>query len=579
MRATITASKRHSLITMTLLLAPLGACSDPSGSAGPGTEPDPGAGGSGGQVTSSGGISSGGGIASGGGSAGASAGGGSGGDVVEEPTYPMVEARNPNIWADVPDMAILRVGSTYYMSSTTMHMNPGVPIMRSEDLVNWEVVSYAHQALDANHPRLNMSNGQSAYGQGSWASSIRYHQDTYFVSTFSNTTGKTYVYRTKDIENGPWQTNVIDAHLHDSSLFFDDGKAYFIYGVDDIRIIELNPEATAIKQGGLNQILIPKSSSIAGTQFYVTAEGAQVQKINDWYYVNLISWPAGSGRTQLLYRSRNLTGPYEGRVVLSDNTAQGSLIDTPEGDWYAYLFRDSGAVGRIPYLVPVRWEDDWPVLGVEGRVPETLGFQVEDRGLIGIIRSDEFDDDDLDLVWQWNHNPDPTGWSLTDRPGFLRITNTRVDATLVATRNTLTQRMFGPTCSGSVEIELSGMKDGDYAGIAAFQDKYGFVGVTQSGGQRAIVMVNASSGTPQEIERVDIDQDRVSLRVTGDFRNRTDKAEFHYSLDGVEWTRIGGTLQMEYLLTHFMGYRFALFNFGTLASGGYVDFDSFHVEE
>ena len=184
MRATITASKRLSLITMTLLLAPLGACSDPSGSAGPGTEPDPGAGGSGGQVTSSGGISSGGGIASGGGSAGASAGGGSGGDVVEEPTYPMVEARNPNIWADVPDMAILRVGSTYYMSSTTMHMNPGVPIMRSEDLVNWEVVSYAHQALDANHPRLNMSNGQSAYGQGSWASSIRYHQDTYCVNTF-----------------------------------------------------------------------------------------------------------------------------------------------------------------------------------------------------------------------------------------------------------------------------------------------------------------------------------------------------------------------------------------------------------
>src|SRR5690554_1841424 len=141
MRATITASKRLSLITMTLLLAPLGACSDPSGSVGPGTEPDPGAGGSGGQVTSSGGISS-------------------GGDIVEEPTYPMVEARNPNIWADVPDMAILRVGSTYYMSSTTMHMNPGVPIMRSEDLVNWEVVSYAHQALDANHPRLNMSNGQ-----------------------------------------------------------------------------------------------------------------------------------------------------------------------------------------------------------------------------------------------------------------------------------------------------------------------------------------------------------------------------------------------------------------------------------
>src|SRR5690554_6230468 len=226
MRATITASKRLSLITMTLLLAPLGACSDPSGSAGPGTEPDPGAGGSGGQVTSSGGISSGGGIASGGGSAGASAGGGSGGDVVEEPTYPMVEARNPNIWADVPDMAILRVGSTYYMSSTTMHMNPGVPIMRPEDLVNWEVINYAHRALDETNENLNLTNGKNAYGGGSWASSIRYHEGTFYVLTFSHTTNKTYVYRTKDIEKGSWETHVINGALHDGSLFFDDGRAF-----------------------------------------------------------------------------------------------------------------------------------------------------------------------------------------------------------------------------------------------------------------------------------------------------------------------------------------------------------------
>ncbi len=579
MHATITALTRLSPITLTFLLAPLGACSDHTGPS-TGSEPSSDAGGSGGNMTGAGGST--GGAASGGGSAGANAGGdtgGTGGADVEEPTYPLVEARNPNMWADVPDMAIVRVGETYYMSSTTMHMNPGVPIMRSKDLVNWEVVSYAHQALDANHPRLNMSSGQSAYGQGSWASSIRYHEDTYYVSTFSNTTGKTYVYRTKDIENGSWQTDVIDAHLHDSSLFFDDGGAYFIYGVDDIRIIELNADATAVKPGGLNQIIIPKSSAIAGSQFYVSAEGAQVQKINGWYYVNLISWPAGSGRTQLIYRSRNLTGPYEGRVVLSDNTAQGSLIDTPSGAWYAYLFRDSGAVGRIPYLVPMTWEDDWPVIGVEGRVPETLGFQVEDRGLSGIIRSDEFDDGSLDLVWQWNHNPDPAGWSLTARPGFLRITNTRVDATLVGTRNTLTQRMFGPTGAGSVEVELGGMKDGDYAGIAALQEKYAFVGVTQSGGERAIVMMDASSGTAQEVERIAIAQERVSLRVTGDFRDRADRAEFFYSLDGVEWTRIGNTLQMEYRLTHFMGYRFALFNFGTLAAGGYVDFDSFRVEE
>lgn len=558
---------RRTSLSLLLAVGCLASCSDEGNSSLPGGS------------STGGSPGSGGGTSTGGSGFGADGGAGGSDAPPDGPTYPMVEARNPNMWADVPDMAILRVGSTYYMSSTTMHMNPGVPIMKSQDLVNWEVVNYAHQALDGSNNALNLNNGQNAYGRGSWASSIRYHEGMYFVSTFSNTTGRTYVYRTSDIEKGPWQTNVINSLFHDSSLFFDDGRAFFIYGVNDIRIVELNADATAVQPGGLNQILIPNSSAIAGSNFYVTAEGAQVQKINDWYYVNLISWPAGSGRTQLLYRSRNLTGPYEGRVVLSDNTAQGAMIDTPDGDWYAYLFRDSGAVGRIPYLVPMTWEDDWPVMGVEGRVPETLGFEVEDRGLIGIIRSDEFSDDSLDLVWQWNHNPDPSGWSLTERPGFLRITNTRTDASLVATRNTLTQRMFGPTCTGTVALDVSGMKDGDSAGLAALQEKYGFVGVRQSGGQRSIVMVNASSGTAQQIASVPLDQERVYLRVTGNFQNRADTANFYYSLDGSEWTEIGNELSMEYLLTHFMGYRFALFNFGTQSTGGHADFDSFHVEE
>src|SRR5690606_39618824 len=106
-----------------------------------------------------------------------------------------------------------------------------------------------------------------------------------------------------------------------------------------------------------------------------------------------------------------------------------------------------------------------------------------------------------------------------------------------------------------------------------------FVGVTRTGSELAVVMINASSGSPQEVERVSIEQDRVYLRVEGDFRDRADTATFHYSLDGSEWTQIGNTLSMEYLLTHFMGYRFALFNFGTQSAGGHVDFDFFRVGE
>ena len=151
--------------------------------------------------------------------------------------------------------------------------------------------------------------------------------------------------------------------------------------------------------------------------------------------------------------------------------AQGGLIDTPQGDWYAYLFRDYGAVGRIPYLVPVKWEDGWPVLGVDGKVPDTLNLPAS-KGLIpGIVASDEFDrrpgDPALPLVWQWNHNPDNQLWSVTQRPGFLRLTTGRVDADFLTARNTLTQRTIGPECSGTTAIDVTHMKDGDFAGLAA----------------------------------------------------------------------------------------------------------------
>ena len=113
-------------------------------------------------------------------------------------------ARNPVIFADVPDMSIIRVGNTWYMSSTTMHMSPGVPIMKSEDLVNWEIVNYAYNTL-GNIDEMNLVNGKNAYGRGSWASCIRHHNETFYVSTFSSTTGKTYIWSSKDIEIGPWK--------------------------------------------------------------------------------------------------------------------------------------------------------------------------------------------------------------------------------------------------------------------------------------------------------------------------------------------------------------------------------------
>lgn len=492
------------------------------------------------------------------------------------------KATNPIIHADVPDLSMIRVGDTYYMSSTTMHMSPGVPIMKSKDLVNWQLVSYAYDILD-DVDALNLNNGKSTYGAGSWASSLRYHNGTYYVSTFASTTRKTYIYSTKNIEKGPWKKISFQPMLHDHSLFFDDdGKVYMLYGAGKIMIAELAADLSGIKADTKPQVLIENASAPGGPNMGLPAEGSQLFKVNGKYYLFNICWPRGGMRTVNIHRADKITGPYEGRLALQDKgVAQGGLISTPKGEWFAYLFRDYGAVGRIPYWVPVKWEDGWPVLGIDGKVPDTLNLPAS-KGLIpGIVASDEFTrkkkDAPLPLVWQWNHNPDNAHWSLTARRGYLRLTTSRVDTSLLLVKNMLTQRTVGPTCAGTTAIDVSNMKDGDCAGLALLQRKFGWVGVKVENGSKSIVMVSGAKDKPEELQRIPLNQNTVYLKAECDFREMTDKAYFYYSLDGKTWTKIGGVLKMEYTLPHFMGYRFGLFNWATASAGGWVDFDWFRI--
>ncbi len=494
------------------------------------------------------------------------------------------QANNPVIFADVPDMSMIRVGDTYYMSSTTMHMSPGVPIMKSKDLVNWSTVGYAYDTL-ADVDALNLENGKNAYGRGSWASCLRYHEGTYYVTTFAQTTGKTYIFTTRNIEKGPWKVSSFNPSYHDHTLFFDDdGRVYLIYGAGTLRLVELNADASGVKTGTQEKVIIENASAPAGTNIMLGAEGSQLFKIKDKYYLFNIVWPRDGMRTVLIHRADKISGPWEGRVALQDlGVAQGGLIDTPDGSWYSYLFRDYGAVGRIPYLVPVKWEDDWPVLGVNEKVSETLSLP-PGKGLIpGIVESDEFTrkkgDWALPLAWQWNHNPDNKHWSLSDRKGYLRIRTSRVDTSFYQVKNMLTQRTIGPECTGSTLIDVSRMKEGDFAGLALMQKKYGQVGVQFEKGVKSIVMINAESGKPMETARIPVVQNRVYLKATCNFKDKTDMATFYYSLDGKNWKSIGTPLHMEYTLPHFMGYRFGLFNYATATTGGVADFDFFHIED
>ena len=512
------------------------------------------------------------------------------------PAVTLAQAKNPIIFADVPDMSMIRVGKNYYMSSTTMHMNPGVPVMKSTDLVNWKIINYAYDTL-ADLPALNLAEGKNIYSRGSWASSLRYHKGMYYLTTFAHDIpGETYIFKTKDIEKGNWERVSFKPSLHDHSLFFDDdGKVYLIYDADRLKIVELNDDLTGVKQGVPERVLIENASAPTGKEVGLGAEGSQLFKVNGKYYLFNICAPRGEMRTVIIHRADNINGPWEGKVGLQDRgIAQGGLIDTPDGRWFSYLFRDYGAVGRVPYLVPVKWEDGWPVLGENGKVPEIVDLPAS-KGLIpGLVASDEFSRKKgqaaLPLVWQWNHNPENTLWSVTERKGFLRLKTGRIDTDFLQARNTLTQRTIGPVSSASVALDVSKMKEGDFAGLSALQKEYGSVGVKIDAGQKSIVMITTDNDKPVEVQRIPLNQDQIYFRIDCDFTgmndaadslytlNGKDQASFFYSLDGKVWKPIGRPLKMKYTIPHFMGYRFALFNYATKEAGGYADFDWFRIK-
>ena len=490
-----------------------------------------------------------------------------------------VTVNNPIMYVDSPDPSIVRVDDAYYMVTTTMHFAPGVPVFKSTDLAQWRTVGYAYQTL-TNNNNMNLNNAD-AYGKGSWASSIRYHKGFFYVLTPSYTTNKTHLYKTADVENGPW-SEVQLPFYHDPSLFFDDdGTVWVFYGSgDQISYVQLNDDASGVKAGGKSGKLGGVSvNQVTGTNnYYVQQEGSHMEKVNGEYYLFTISWPAGKSRSEIVYRSKNLLSGFSGRYFLSDNgVAQGGIFDTPDGKWYALLFRDSGPVGRMSHLVPMEWKDGWPVPTSGSKAPATLDLPEAPLPGYGMVTSDDFDSDVLALEWQFNHNPDNKNWSLTANPGFYRITTSRTDSRVVNAKNTLTQRTFGPKCSGRTLVDGTGMKDGDMAGLVALQDDKGFVALAKDGGSYKVVMYTGNKDGERQAASQALTGSKVYLRIDFDLPIDRGTAYFYYSTDGNTWTKIGSDVKLNYDLHMFVGVRWGLFNFATKSAGGYADFDWFKV--
>jgi beta-xylosidase len=515
----------------------------------------------------------------------------------QRPQLATGRAANPIIKGDAPDPSVIRVGDAYYMISTTMYFTPVAPVMKSHDLVNWKMVSYCADILE-DLPEFRLETEDAArigdYGRGQWASSLRYYHNRFWVLFTNNTTNKSYLFSAADADKGPWNRVEFNRRFHDPSIFLDEktGKMYVIHGYGNISLTEMETDLSGVKPGGVDKVIIPSPDITGGN----SAEGSHAYYLNGYYYIFLITWGPGR-RVELCYRASNIEGPWEGRAVLdkgldgrSGGVAQGGIVDTPDGQWYGFFFQDRDAVGRVPVLVPMRWDDDlWPVFADNGDIPEEFEIKLAADYQQNLYVSDEFDETTLPLAWQWNHNPDNDNWSLTQRPGYLRLTTGGIAPTIFHARNTLTQRTFEPACEGTIALEPDGMKDGDIAGLAVLQAIAGFVGVEQENGQKYIVMCNGDNesadkrGMNAAVTRsaqVSFNGGRVYFRARCQFKTSAGSSEtavFSYSMDGINWENIGTTVNLQWTMRHFTGARFGLFNYAAKEAGGYADFDYFHV--
>ena len=503
--------------------------------------------------------------------------------------------QNPFLWTDTPDPDVIRVDDYYYLVTTTMHLFPGGPIMRSKDLQNWETVSYLFDEIK-DTPRYDLMDG-TVYGRGQWATSLRYHDGTFWALFVANDDPhKSMVFRTDDPAKG-WKLHSRLPAYHDSSLFFDDdGRVYVFSGSGNIRLVELEPDLSDVKKGGVNKVLELKGKPEG------LHEGSRVIKHDGMYYLLCISWPR-TGRQEICYRSKNIEGPYDSKVILKSDfggfplAGQGTIVDGKHGEWYGVIFQDRGGVGRVLTIEPCSWIDGWPMLGnvSDGKIPETMNLDTEaftptsatQHMPQGTTMTKDF---------QFNHNyikadispalQDNPQHQLLPAPSQLTLRTSVIANSIYDARNTITWRTWGPTCSDTIMIDARGMKDGDHAGLAALNGDSGVLSLVKDGKKTYLVFteekVSLTDNTKaiagvekKETARISVSTSAlkdIRMVMNGDFTPGKDIATFSYSLDkGKTWQTIGGDYKMRFDYRRlFMGSRYAAFYYPTKQTGGTI---------
>jgi beta-xylosidase len=503
---------------------------------------------------------------------------------------------NPVLFADYSDPDVIRVGRDYYMVASSFHFSPGIPVLKSPDLVHWEIIGHVLPRLTF-APEYDMippftltdsitrpTGPGLRYAGGVWAPAIRFHKGLFYV--YWPTPDEGIFMATAKNPAGPWSAPVAviaQARLEDPCPFFDDdGSAWLIHsrvGAGPLILHRMSADGRRVLDDGI--VVAEDKEKLP------VLEGPKLIKRKGWYYIFA---PIGGVETgsQAVGRARSITGPYEWRVVLDKGSTavqgphQGGYVETPGGDGWFLHFNSTGAFGRINYLEPVRWQDDWPLIG-EPVAGKTFGQPVADAPVPVNVKpgkwpqlqdSDEFTGATLGLQWEWNHNPLDTAWSLKERRGWMRL-HALPAAQLVQARNTLTQILQGPSMTATTRIDISAMSEGQRAGLALFGVLPSWIGAVNEYGATQIVFSSAGVDAIVAPATSSILQLRVQV-------DANQQAHFAWSLDdGAHFTAAGAPVAPRF--SWWKGARPALFTYvrsppATATGGGYLDVDWFHVD-
>jgi len=486
--------------------------------------------------------------------------------------------RNPILHADYSDPDVIRVGDTYYMVSSSFANAPGLPLLVSQDMVNWELKGHAL-------PRLVPDSQFAApqHGKGVWAPSLRHHDGRFWIF-YPDPDQGVYV-TTATSFAGPWTTphlllpgkGIIDP----APLWDDDGKAYLIHawaksraGINNVLTLRrMAPDGRSLlDQEG--QIVID-GNALPG---YRTLEGPKLYKHAGWYYVFA---PAGGVEHgwQSVFRSRRIEGPYEVRIVMAQGDTdingphQGAWVRTPQGsDWF-FHFQDRRAYGRVVHLQPMRWQDGWPLIGAPSATPG-VGQPVREHAkpVTGSFpvrvpaTGNEFDAPVLGPQWQWAANPRPGWYALDARRDHLRLF-AQPEAPVRSLASVLTQKFPAPAFTVTLAADLHATRDGDAVGLGVMGLSSSWFGMRRVDGQARMVSVRCGAdGTCTQELGETLPQGAAHLRMQV---THGAMVAFSYSADGLRYTRLG--LPFEAAMGRWVGAQVGMFATG--APGAWADID------